>query len=409
MCEHRQYLDLPASGSSSQATSQTSTPKSTNSQLPDKKSKRRPKPPRVPVPEEHLLLPEPPSHLPIIDTHTHIAATFDFYKRHYKDGKYKTVYEFAKGLYDGRNVKAIVDVWCEAPISKKWKEYADAALDPSNPWNGIEYWFAIGIHPHDSRKYNDKVEREMTEALKHPRCVSLGEIGLDYHYDQSPQEKQRAVFIRQLRLAVKLGKPLTLHTREADEDTERILKEEVPRDHKIHVHCFSDSPEFAQRLLEHFPNLYIGITGIITYSSNVNTATAIRNVVQSWRATLPKILEPGPLPLNEDHLPDSNPPLSVDNSINQDQETPIEDPPKPIVYESLPPLRILLETDAPFMTPSNLYDDIKALKRGHKLPLSHSAMIPWTAKFVADVAGDGWDADVVMRESLENTRHMYGI
>jgi TatD DNase family protein len=115
--------------------------------------------------------------------------------------------------------------------------------------------------------------------MAHPRCVGWGEIGLDYHYDNSPREQQQEVLRRQLRHAVRLGKPLTIHTREAEEDTERILKEEVPKDHKvqssgldiplfcspysmqIHVHCFTDSPQFAQRLLDHFPNLYIGITG----------------------------------------------------------------------------------------------------------------------------------------------------
>lgn len=58
-------------------------------------------------------------------------------------------------------------------------------------------------------------------------------MGLDYHYDLSPRDVQRAVFTRQLKHAVRLGKPLTIHTREANEDTERILKEEVPKDHKV--------------------------------------------------------------------------------------------------------------------------------------------------------------------------------
>ena len=123
--------------------------------------------------------------------------------------------------------------------------------------------------------------------MAHPRCVGWGEIGLDYHYDNSPRNIQQHVFIRQLRHAVKLAKPLTIHTREADEDTLRILKEEVPKDHrvrhtlfffpsplinfviivvKIHVHCFSDTPEFGKQLLDHFPNLYIGVTG--THSSS---------------------------------------------------------------------------------------------------------------------------------------------
>lgn len=119
--------------------------------------------------------------------------------------------------------------------------------------------------------------------MAHPRCVGWGEIGLDYHYDNSPREIQQRVFARQLKQAVKLAKPLTIHTREAEEDTLRILKEEVPKDHrvshsflhppsnssliyfieKIHVHCFSDTPEFAKQLLDHFQNLYIGITGTI--------------------------------------------------------------------------------------------------------------------------------------------------
>jgi TatD DNase family protein len=84
-------------------------------------------------------------------------------------------------------------------------------------------------------------------------------------------------------------------------------------------------------------------------------------------------------------------------------------------------LRILLETDAPFMTPSNLYDD-PAL-RGNRLPICHSAMIPWTAKFVAEVANEAlmaslgtkglqsfaWNADKVLSVSRENARKMYGI
>ena len=74
------------------------------------------------------------------------------------------------------------------------------------------------------------------EAMAHPRCVGWGEIGLDYHYDNSPREIQQRVFVRQLREAVKLGKPLTIHTREAEEDTERILKQYVPTDHKVRTY-----------------------------------------------------------------------------------------------------------------------------------------------------------------------------
>ena len=71
------------------------------------------------------------------------------------------------------------------------------------------------------------------EAMTHPRCVALGEIGLDYHYDNSPRDVQQAVFRRQLKHAVRLEKPLVIHTREAEEDTEKIMKEEVPKDYKV--------------------------------------------------------------------------------------------------------------------------------------------------------------------------------
>jgi len=71
------------------------------------------------------------------------------------------------------------------------------------------------------------------QAMSHPCCVGWGEMGLDYHYDLSPRDLQQSVFRRQLRLAVKLNKPLTIHTREADDDTERILKEEVPKEHPV--------------------------------------------------------------------------------------------------------------------------------------------------------------------------------
>ena len=71
------------------------------------------------------------------------------------------------------------------------------------------------------------------------------------------------------------------------------------------------------------------------------------------------------------------------------------------------PLRILLETDAPFMTPGNLYKSLPLLKS--KLPLCHTAMIPWTAEFVADITGGRWDADRVMSEARENARKVYGV
>jgi len=217
------------------------------------------------------------------------------------------------------------------------------------------------------------------EALKHPRCVGYGEIGLDYHYNNSPPEVQRAVFIRQLRTAVRVGKPLTIHTREADEDIERILKAEVPKNHPIHVHCFTDSVQLAANLLDYFPNLYIGVTGVITYSTNLNTSAVMRHLVSAG---------------------DDPPPAATSTGTGTGATRPSR------------ALRILLETDAPYMVPANLTAQSLSLKSGQKLPVSHSGMIPWTAEFVANVVGgepEGWDANRVLEVSRANAKAVYGV
>jgi TatD DNase family protein len=126
---------------------------------------------------------------------------------------------------------------------------------------------AFGIHPHDAKDYDDGLEARLRAALAHPKAVAWGEIGLDYHYDFSPREVQREAFARQIRQGVALGKPLIVHTREAEADTLGILEREAPRDWRIHVHCFTSSPAMADRLLSSFPNLCLGFTGIVTFKN----------------------------------------------------------------------------------------------------------------------------------------------
>jgi TatD DNase family protein len=99
--------------------------------------------------EDCLILPDHPGHstAPIVDTHTHLVSTFAAYKQKYKEGKYEDIYDFVNGLYRGKNVAALVDVWCEAPVQKVWKEIADSAItvqDRKDKWHGLEYWFVMG-------------------------------------------------------------------------------------------------------------------------------------------------------------------------------------------------------------------------------------------------------------------------
>lgn len=115
-----------------------------------KNNKKRP-----PVPDEsNLLLPVHPaltdvsqSPAPIVDTHTHLLSTFSEYRRKYPAGKFETIFDFVRGVYHEKNVAAIVDVYCEAPVQKAWKELADSALseqDRKDKWGDVEYWFVMG-------------------------------------------------------------------------------------------------------------------------------------------------------------------------------------------------------------------------------------------------------------------------
>jgi TatD DNase family protein len=137
---------------------------------------------------------------------------------------------------------------------------------------------ALGIHPHNAISYTDELEAALRGHLEHPRVLALGEIGLDYHYDNSPREVQRAVFERQARLAVSLGKPIVVHTREAEADTLQIFEKAIPLDYKVHVHCYTDSVSFAEQILAKWSNAYFGFTGVVTFPKAQNVQAACARV-----------------------------------------------------------------------------------------------------------------------------------
>ena len=127
---------------------------------------------------------------------------------------------------------------------------------------------AIGVHPHSAHEFADNPERAADlvrqQIAATPTARAVGEIGLDYHYDFSPRDVQRAVFRAQVRLARELGLPVVIHTREADEDTVAILREAGPGDRVRGVfHCFTGTPALAQAGLE--LGLYISLAGIVTF------------------------------------------------------------------------------------------------------------------------------------------------
>jgi TatD DNase family protein len=119
----------------------------------------------------------------------------------------------------------------------------------------------VGVHPHDAAKATEETFTRLRELTRHAKVLAMGEIGLDYHYDFSPRDVQREVFVRQLDLAREAGKPIVIHTREAWGDTLDIL-----RTHWIGegiMHCFTGDEEQAREALD--AGFYLSFGGVLTF------------------------------------------------------------------------------------------------------------------------------------------------
>ncbi|XP_051270676.1 putative deoxyribonuclease TATDN2 [Dicentrarchus labrax] len=150
-------------------------------------------------------------------------------------------------------------------------------------WEGLlaedMVWGAFGCHPHFAKDYSNVDERNILMAMRHPKAVAFGEMGLDYsHKNSTNASKQKQVFERQLRLAVAMQKPLVIHCRDADDDLLTIMRKCVPREYKIHRHCFTNSYPVIEPFLAEFPNMYVGFTALITYLRAVEAREAVRQI-----------------------------------------------------------------------------------------------------------------------------------
>ena len=131
----------------------------------------------------------------------------------------------------------------------------------------------IGVHPHDGVKYNSEVGEFLKKWASHPRVVAIGEIGLDYYYNQSPKQEQLVAFREQMAIAAEVGLPVEIHTRDAEDDTIQILKEFEGRVKGI-IHCFTGTETLAKAALDLGYN--ISISGVVTFKN----AESLRNVVK---------------------------------------------------------------------------------------------------------------------------------
>lgn len=134
----------------------------------------------------------------------------------------------------------------------------------------------VGIHPHDAAKSNDAALKQLESLARHPKVVAIGEIGLDYHYDNSPFDVQRDVFAAQMDIAARAAKPIVIHTREAWGDTFSALERHWQPARGGIMHCFSGgAPEGARSVALGF---HLSFAGILTYSNSDGLQEAARAV-----------------------------------------------------------------------------------------------------------------------------------
>jgi TatD DNase family protein len=124
----------------------------------------------------------------------------------------------------------------------------------------------VGTHPHNAHEELEVTAEELVRLAQHPKCVGIGEVGLDYHYDLSPREAQEANFFVHIHAARRTGLPLVIHSREAEDDTLLILKEEWERGPFVPLlHCFTSKAKLAHAAVA--MGGYVSFSGILTYKS----------------------------------------------------------------------------------------------------------------------------------------------
>jgi TatD DNase family protein len=161
---------------------------------------------------------------------------------------------------------------------------ADNSKEAAQAERIVQLWpevrVSIGVHPHQAHQFAGDPERAATAVREQfaatPSARAVGEIGLDYHYDFSPRDVQHAVFRAQVRLARELQRPVIVHTREADEDTIAILREEGGGELRGVLHCFTGNAALADAGLA--LGFYISLAGIITFPKAAELRETVRRV-----------------------------------------------------------------------------------------------------------------------------------
>jgi len=200
---------------------------------------------------------------PFIDTHCHIDTILE------RTGG------SAELLFEQMNPapEAIVHVACD-PDDFNWgKEFLAKKM-----LNGIKIYGAFGVHPLVAEKFCEQAELEIIENLNLPNALALGEIGLDYHYKEFNADLQKKVFLRQLEIGLKTGLPFVFHLREAEDDAFEILQQIDGKNIKAHIHCYTGTANFAEKILSLRGDYFFGFTGAVTFDKTATIREAAATI-----------------------------------------------------------------------------------------------------------------------------------
>lgn len=182
----------------------------------------------------------------LIDSHCHL--------------NYKGLVEDQQNVLERARAAGIDLMLNIATRESEWDAVLETALSHS------DVWATVGIHPHEADEHPHVDTAKLIERAAHPRVVGIGETGLDYYYDHSDRDRQQRSFQAHIAASRETGLPLIVHTRDAEEDTLAIMRDEMRKGAYTGViHCFTASGAFADAAME--LGFYISISGIVTFKN----------------------------------------------------------------------------------------------------------------------------------------------
>lgn len=191
----------------------------------------------------------------LIDTHCHID-----------DARYDLERAATLSRARAAGVERMVTIGCDIANSERAMGLASTHPD---------VYFSAGIHPHEAGKAPAGYAEQLEAIATHPRCVAIGECGLDYYYDKSPREAQHEVFLSQIALAKTLQKPLVIHVRDAWDECIEILKSPENKEARAIIHCFTGTERHGKAFVE--LGCLLSISGIVTFKDPGEIAKAVQS------------------------------------------------------------------------------------------------------------------------------------